>query len=185
MISRVIKCWIWLANDLLVLSMKRWMHSRHTHIHICRHTETDRHHFHSSCLIKRFVCERARWVEHSVIAMCVFFNKLFLSLLNILWPYRGQYILVASFVLCQHDQGKHPLGLSLSFFISLSSSFHPRFFTLSPAFSSSFTLSPSWFCLSFPSQRWKPPHGSFHSSWSGPNEVAYLMNPSPPHSLFR
>lgn len=109
----------------------------------------------------------------------VFFNKLFFSPLNILRPYRGQYILVASFVLCQHDQGKHPLGLSLSFFISLSSSFHPPFFTLSPAFSSSFTLTPSWFCLFFPSLRWKPPHSSFHSSWSGPNEVAYLMNSLP------
>lgn len=109
--------------------------------------------------------------------LCVFCNKLFLSPLNILWPYRGQYMSMASFVLCQHDQGKHPLGLSLSFFITLSSSFHPPFFTLSPAFSSSFTLTPSWFCLFFLSQRWKPPHSSFHFSWSGPNEVAYLMNP--------
>lgn len=112
----------------------------------------------------------------ALLPWCVFFNKLFLSLLNILWPYRGQYILVASLVLCQHDQGKHPLGLSLSFFILLSSCFHPPFFTLSSAFSSSFTLTPSWFCLFFPSLRWKPPHCSFHCSWSGQNEVAYLMN---------
>lgn len=94
--------------------------------------------------------ESVMGLAHCVSSTCVFFNKLFLSLLNILWPYRGQYVLVASFVLCQHDQGKHPLGLSLSFFISLSSSFHPPFFTLPPAFSSSFTLTPSWFCLFFP-----------------------------------
>ena len=125
MISRVIKCWIWLANRLLVLSMTvRWMHCRPTRSYM--QTYRDRQHSCSSCLIKRFVWKR-ECDGHTVTSKCVFFNKLSLSRLNILWPYRGQYILVASFVPCQHDQGKHPLGLSLSFFISLSSSFHPPF----------------------------------------------------------
>lgn len=50
-------------------------------------------------------------------AWCVSFNKLSLSLLKILGPYRGHHILVASFCWCQHAQAKHPLGFSLSFFI--------------------------------------------------------------------
>lgn len=68
-----------------------------------------------SCLIKRFVSKR----EGKMMAWCVFFNKLSLSRFNILGPYRGHHVLVASFCCCQHDQAKHPLGLSLSFFILL------------------------------------------------------------------
>lgn len=74
-----------------------------------------------------------------MMAWCVFFNKLSLSQLNILGPYRGHHALVASFCCCQHAQAKHPLGLSLSFFIVL------FFFFLSTSliFSSSPTFTPS------------------------------------------
>lgn len=113
MISRVIKCWIWLANGLLVLPMMtRWMHGRHTDWYTYK---AARDHSCISCLIKQFVFKR----EGKMMAWCVFFNKLSLSQFNILGPYRGHHVLVASFCCCQHAQAKHPLGLSLSFFIIL------------------------------------------------------------------
>lgn len=67
---------------------------------------------------------------------CIFVREL-LSLSSFLWTYRGQYILVASFVLCQHVQGKHSFWLffhSLSHilppFTPFSSPSQPLFFNL-------------------------------------------------------
>lgn len=138
MISSIIKCWIWLANGLLPM-MTRWMHGRHTDWYTYR---AAREHSRISCLIKQFVSKR----EGKMMAWCVFFNKLSLSRFNILGPYRGHHVLVASFCCCQHAQAKHPLGLSLSFFIVLLSFFY---YILSLIFSSFPTFTPSWFYLLF------------------------------------
>lgn len=140
MISRVIKCWIWLANGLIALPMMtRWMNGRHTDWNTYR---AAREHSRISCLIKRFVSKR----EGKMMAWWVFFNKLSLSRFNIPGPYRGHQVLVASFCCCQHAEAKHPLGLSLSFFIVL---FFFFLYTLSLIFSSSPTFTPSWFSLLF------------------------------------
>lgn len=102
------------------------MHGRHPDWYTYR---AAREHSCISCLIKRFVSKR----EGKMMAWCVFFNKLSLSRFNILGPYRGHHVLVASFCCCQHAQAKHPLGLSLSFFIVL-------FFFFLPSLSSSHPL---------------------------------------------
>lgn len=49
----------------------RWMHGN-THTRISRHTEADRQHLCSSCLIKRFVCARDWWASYTVTSTCVF-----------------------------------------------------------------------------------------------------------------
>lgn len=100
----------------------------HTHTHVCipRHPEADTQHSCSSCLIKRFVCERERDGPRTLLPRCVFssINFSFHSSISC-GPIGGSTYWWPPFVPCQHDQGKHPLGLSLSFFISHSSSFHP------------------------------------------------------------
>lgn len=149
--------------------MTRWMHGRHTDWYIQTYGAAKDHSC-TSCLIKRFVCKK----EGRMMAWWVFFNKFFCRYSKSCIPiggttYWGHHIL-ASFGCCQHAQAKHPLGLSLSFFIVI---FFLLLFTLSLIFCPihPILIPPPFFHL-----RWKPPHSSFYSSWSGPNEVAYLMN---------
>lgn len=120
------------------------------HPRISRPTEADRQRSCSSCLIKRFVCERESDGPSTLLAQRVFSSINFPFHYSIScgpiggstywWPLLSSASMTKVNIL---------YGLSLSFFISLSSSFHPPVFTLSPASSSSFTLTPSWFCLFF------------------------------------
>lgn len=152
--------------------MTRWMHGRHTDWYIQTYRAAKDHSC-TSCLIKRFVCKKeGRWWPggFSSINFPPRYSKSCIPTGGT--TYWGHHIL-ASFGCCQHAQAKHPLGLALSFFIVL---FFLLLFTPSHLLSHSPHLDSTSF---FPSQRWKPPHSSFYSSWSGPNEVAYLMNTPP------